>query len=148
MNYLKQAFKLLDNFPTSSPAEQRRRIKTVGKMLRAAEKNSHVATLALRETDQLRKQLAYFFIESGRVSSGLKQIQSIVLDYERSISNLHDEAAFQLAEASIASFKSNMPGKGMTFVQRSLCHSGAGGKISKTLLTALSLAQSQQQKQK
>lgn len=116
------------------------------RLLVLAEAKEQTSELALREIDQLRKQRAYLLIASGRVSDGIGAIESMVGHYEDSIARLHDEAAFQLAEAAVAAFKSGRTGAGLRFASSALKHSGNAGCINKTVLSALALIQRHQER--
>ena len=146
MNILKQAFRLLDSFASLPPGEQRSRLAKLERLLVLAEAKEQTSELALREIDQLRKQRAYLLIASGQIPDGIKAIQSMVGRYEDSIARLHDEAAFQLAEAAIAAFRCGRAGAGVRFASSALKHSGNAGCINKTVLSALALVQQHQER--
>jgi len=146
VNILKQAFRLLDGFASLQPGEQRSRLAKLERLLVLAEAKEQASALALREIDQLRKQRAYLLIASGQIPDGIKAIESMVGHYEDSIARLHDEAAFQLAEAAVAAFKSGRTGMGVRFATSALKHSGNAGCINKTVLSALALVQQHQER--
>ena len=146
MNILKQAFRLLDGFASLQPGEQRSRLAKLERLLVLAEVKEQTSQLALREIDQLRKQRAYLLIASGRAPEGIRAIESMVGRYEDSIARLHDEAAFQLAEAAVAAFKSGQTGTGVRLASSALKHSGNAGCINKTVLSALALVQQHQER--
>lgn len=146
MNILKQAFRLLDSFASLPPGEQRSRLAKLDRLLVLAEAREQTSELALRKIDQLRKQRAYLLIASGQFPEGIKAIESMVGHYEDSIVRLHDETAFQLAEAAVAAFKSGRAGMGVRFATSALKHSGNAGYINKTVLSALALVQQHQER--
>ena len=143
---LKKAFALLSNFPKLERTEQRKRLAMLEKLLIAAMKRQNDALLMFREIDQLRKERAYMLIQSGEIENGVKEIQSIVAGYEQSISEMHEEAAFQLAEAAIASFNTKNYSGGEKFARDSLSHAGLSNRISKTVINALELMQKNQER--
>lgn len=144
MNALKHAFALLQDFSTAKAVEQRRRLLKVDRLLKQAEAKCPQALIALRERDQLRKQHAYMLIASGHVDDGVRESSAIAADYEKEIINLHDEAAFQLSEAALASFRARRPGLGKALALSALWHAGRASRLSHTLVAALAFAQKQQ----
>lgn len=146
MTTLKEAFDLLDRFSSLKTNDQKKRIRQVQHLLKESRRNKTDALIAIRETDQLQKQLAYMLVSSGNVKAGLKEMKSLVNEYEEKISSLHDEAAFQLYEAAIASFHNNDSATGINFAKWGLKHSSHAKNVSRTMLNALELLQKQQEK--
>ncbi len=141
MSNLRQAFKLLRDFDTLPPSEQRTRIAKVDRFLAIAKTRSRRDLLDWREVDQLRKQRAYMLMASSRVDEGINEIESLVIEYEKWIADLHEEAAFQLAEAALVSFQLRRAIAGQAFARAALEHSGNAKRISRTVLKAIELMQ-------
>jgi hypothetical protein len=146
MIFLKQAFALLDGFSTLRVRDQRKRIKKIDVLLKRAKSEQSSATLAIRQLDQIQKQRAYMLIASGRAEDGIKEILSLVQDYEKSILILHDEASFQLCEAAIASFQRNESEIGGNYARLALKHAGLANRTSQKLIETLKLLQQHQSK--
>lgn len=144
MSIVKQAFQLLNNFNAIKPKEQQRRIKKTNLMLKRAEKKQKTALLALWEIDQLRKQRAYMLLTHDDSDEGLGDIQSLVDEYDEKISRLHEEAAFQLSEAAIASFRRKKSEVGKAFAISALKHAGQAKFVSSTFINAVELLLQQQ----
>ena len=144
MSVLKQAFQLLDGFSSLKQDKQRKRIAQLNRLRLTAERKEHGALLAIRDIDQLRKERAYLLIVSGHFDEGIKTIESIVSGYESRIADLHDEAAFQLSQAALASFRRGRLQAGKGFARSALKHCAMAKHINKTVLSALELMQQQQ----
>ena len=143
---LLEAFRLLDGFAAASPAQKKKRIEQVNRLLKCAEGGRRDANLALRTIDQLRKQRVHMLITAGKLNEGIAESKRIVRDYEASIASLHDEAAFQLAEAALNCFRNSQMTRGFALTLSALAHAGNARSISKTLLSALEIAQREQAK--
>lgn len=137
----------MDSFASQSASEQKARIASIDKLLKQAEAQKKNALLALREIDQLWKQRACMLLMSGKVNQGIKEIELLVTGYESSIADLHEEAAFQLGEAALASYRRNRPAAGEAFARSALEHSGGARRMSRTVLSAIELMQCQQERQ-
>ena len=146
MSVLKEAFKLLRDYSSITPSQKQKRIARVDQLLKSAEKRKKRSICALRDIDQLRKQRAYLLIMGGYVDEGIKEIESLVADYNETICELHDEAAFQLAEAAVASFRRRSSKVGEVLACSALSHAGLAMRINRTVLTALELMQRTQTK--
>jgi hypothetical protein len=142
---LKKAVALLANYSNLSNTEQRKRIRTLQQLIKEATKREQEALLISREIDQLRKEHAYLHMQSGDVNGGIKEIESIVTGYEQSILRLHEEAAFQLAEAANAAFDSGDYSRGEKFARSALSHSGACRQISRIVMEAFECLQKNQE---
>lgn len=145
MNALQQAFKLLHNFAKQTPKAQRAALAKVGELLKSSEERARDARLALREIDQLRKQRAHMLVVAGKADEGIAETKSLVAQYETAIAELHDEAAFQLAEAALAAFQQGRDSAGIALARSSLQHAGMSQTISRTVLSAIELMQRQQE---
>jgi len=141
MSALKRSFKLLEDFKRLRADLQKKRIAQIDSMLRLAEEQRRKALLIDRDFDQLRKQRAYMLIICGRNDEGMAEIEALVADYEQTIERLHEEAAFQLAEAAEASFCNKENALGIALARRALTHTGKAGRLSRTVLRVLELAQ-------
>lgn len=148
MNTLKKAFDLLDNFSSLKQSDQDKKIKQVEKLLRAAIKKQSDALLAVREVDQIQKQLAYMLISSGKIDDGINHIKSLVAECNGKIVSMHEEMAFQLCEAAIAAFRNDDPVTGSDLTKQGLAHAGQAKQISRTVLKAFELLQQHQEKAK
>jgi hypothetical protein len=141
MKILKQSFGLLDGFSCLSRRAQNKRIRKIDHLLRVSSSKALEAQQRIRELDQLQKQRAYMLIVAGQPARGIKQIQSLVAEYERKIADLHEEASFQLAEATLACFRCNRGGLALALARDALGHAGAAKRFSRTFLAAIEQAQ-------
>jgi len=138
---LLEAFRLLDGFESATRQQKQRRIVQLNRLLRRAKALQKDANLALRTIDQIRKERAYMLISAGRLSEGIAEIESIVRDYEGTVASIHDEAAFQLAEAALSCFNKGQTVRGFEFARSALAHAGNARALSQTLVSALQAAQ-------
>jgi hypothetical protein len=143
---LLRAFRLFYDFESASPEQKKKRIDQVERLLSEAENRKTDANLALRTIDQLKKERAYMLISAGRLNEGIGEIERIVREYEKSIASLHDEAVFILAEAALSCFRKAQTTRGLQLTRCALAHAGSATWISKTLVSALEIAQQVQLK--
>lgn len=142
---LRKAVELLNDFSKRSRRNQKLAISQIDSLIKTARSKAHAAELAIRELDQLEKQRAYMLALTGKVALAIGATRSLVAGYERRIGSLHEEAAFQLAEAAILLSQRGRFLQGRRFALAALRHAGASQQVSRTLLSALECLQRAQE---
>src|SRR4051812_12032533 len=141
MSKLTRVFKLLNGFEGLALGERSRRLTKVAAALQAASAGQQDALEKISEIGQLQKAHAYMLIRTGQASAGIRELARFGRDCEAKIADLHEEAAFQFAEASSAAFSTGKPAAGFKFAVEALAHSGQARRVSNVVLRALESAQ-------